>query len=354
VDSVFFPPRSTPRVFWAGIEASPNLKLLAAEIENAMEKVGIPREQRPFSPHLTLGAFRASLACGTTSRGDSGTRSERIWPIATNQFHLIESKLKPSGAELHYGRKFFVRGGGGLSAHVLGVDTCHFSCHPFCRLSLGSIPFGLLLAKLFGGGDVRKAGSGNIGATNVARVVGPLAGVLTLTFDTAKVRPLVWLAGRFTSESATWMMVAAFAVLLGHCFPVGSSLRAAKVWPRRLECFSVCARWQRSVHSCCSILCVAYWRYVSLGSVARGRGHAAAHLFLVGAALCAANRCHGRDAGYRWASYLQAWTAICSGSSTGPSRAFLLARRKKLNDEDRHSRRGRMGYGAGDRPFAQP
>ena len=57
---------------------------------------------------------------------------------------------------------------------------------PFAPYLLGSIPFGLLLAKVFGGGDVRKAGSGNIGATNVTRVAGPLAGILTLAFDTAK------------------------------------------------------------------------------------------------------------------------------------------------------------------------
>ena len=87
---------------------------------------------------------------------------------------------------------------------------------PFAAYLLGSIPFGLLLAKVFGGADVRKTGSGNIGATNVARVVGPLAGVLTLVFDTAKGAGAVWLAGRFTEESAMWMMVAAFAVLLGH------------------------------------------------------------------------------------------------------------------------------------------
>src|SRR2546428_12692740 len=89
----------------------------------------------------------------------------------------------------------------------------------FSAYLLGSIPFGLLLAKLFGGGDVRKAGRGNIGATNVARVVGPLAGVLTLMFDTAKGAAAVWLAGRFTQESATRMMIGGNAGLLGHCFP---------------------------------------------------------------------------------------------------------------------------------------
>src|SRR5258708_22721515 len=90
---------------------------------------------------------------------------------------------------------------------------------PFAAYFLGSIPFGLVLAKLFGGTDVRKAGSGNIGATNVARVAGPLAGILTLVFDTAKGAAAVWFAGRVTNESATLMMIAACAVLLRPCFP---------------------------------------------------------------------------------------------------------------------------------------
>src|SRR5438876_7394657 len=99
---------------------------------------------------------------------------------------------------------------------------------PFAAYLLGSIPFGLLLAKLFGAADVRKSGSGNIGATNVARVVGPLAGVLTLVLDTAKGAAAVWLAGRFTGESAMWMTIAACAVLLGHCFPVWLKFKGGK------------------------------------------------------------------------------------------------------------------------------
>src|SRR6267154_4548517 len=80
------------------------------------------------------GAVRASPACGTTSRGDSGTRSERIWPIANQPIPSDRKQAKILRRGVHYGRKFSVRGGGGLSAHVLGVDTCHFSCHPFCCL----------------------------------------------------------------------------------------------------------------------------------------------------------------------------------------------------------------------------
>src|SRR6266849_3796965 len=139
---------------------------------------------------------------------------------------------------------------------------------PFAAYLLGSIPFGLLLTKLFGGGDVRKTGSGNIGATNVARVVGPLAGILTLVFDTAKGTAAVWLAGRVTDESATWMMIAAFAVLLGHCFPVWLKFKGGKGVATALGVFlGLCPPAAVSA-LLVFILCVAYWRYGSLGSVA--------------------------------------------------------------------------------------
>src|SRR5260370_19619173 len=93
---------------------------------------------------------------------------------------------------------------------------------------LGSIPFGLVLAKLLAGSDIRKSGSGNIGATNVARVVGPSAGILTLVLDVAKGAAAVWLAGRFTEQSSAAMTVAGVAVLLGHCFPVWLKFKGGK------------------------------------------------------------------------------------------------------------------------------
>jgi len=139
---------------------------------------------------------------------------------------------------------------------------------PFAAYLLGSIPFGLLLAKLFGGGDVRRAGSGNIGATNVARVVGPLAGILTLGFDTAKGTAAVWLAGRVTNQSATWMIIAAFAVMLGHCFPVWLKFKGGKGVATALGVFLALSPLAALSALLLFILFVAYWRFVSLGSVA--------------------------------------------------------------------------------------
>jgi len=137
----------------------------------------------------------------------------------------------------------------------------------FAAYLLGSIPFGLLLTKLFGSGDVRKSGSGNIGATNVARVAGWLPGILTLLLDVAKGAAAVWLAGRVSNESATWMMIAALAALLGHCYPVWLKFRGGKGVATAAGAFLVlCA--PALLGSVILFLFVAFfWRYVSLASI---------------------------------------------------------------------------------------
>src|SRR6267143_4215727 len=95
----FFPNDKHPRVFWAGIEASPNLKTLAADIDNGTEKPGIPSEQRTFSPHLTLARFEPpGLPEKLRSVIRENARRE-FGSVAAREFHLIESKLKPGGAE---------------------------------------------------------------------------------------------------------------------------------------------------------------------------------------------------------------------------------------------------------------
>jgi glycerol-3-phosphate acyltransferase PlsY len=123
---------------------------------------------------------------------------------------------------------------------------------------LGSIPFGLLLAKLFAGSDIRKSGSGNIGATNVARVAGPAAGILTLVLDVAKGAAAVWLAGRFTNQSSTAMTLAGVVALLGHCFPVWLKFKGGKAVATALAALGALLVF--------IVVCLA-WRYVSLGSV---------------------------------------------------------------------------------------
>src|SRR6266849_1304533 len=138
---------------------------------------------------------------------------------------------------------------------------------PFAAYLLGSIPFGLLLAKLFGGADVRKAGSGNIGATNVARVAGPLAGVLTLVLDAGKGAGAVLLAERLSNDSATWMMIGAFAALLGHCFPVWLKFQGGKGVATAAGMFFVLSPRACIVAAALFLLVVIFWRYVSLGSV---------------------------------------------------------------------------------------
>ena len=95
----FFPDEKHPRVFWAGIEASPNLKTLSADIDKATERLGIPREQRPFSPHLTLARFGSPGLPEKLRAAIQENAARELGSLRTSQFHLIESKLQPSGAE---------------------------------------------------------------------------------------------------------------------------------------------------------------------------------------------------------------------------------------------------------------
>jgi acyl phosphate:glycerol-3-phosphate acyltransferase len=132
---------------------------------------------------------------------------------------------------------------------------------------LGSIPFGLILAKVFAGNDIRNSGSGNIGATNVARVVGPSAGILTLVLDVAKGAAAVWLAGRFTDQSSTAMILAGIAALLGHCFPVWLRFKGGKGVATALGVFLMLAPFSALGALLVFIIVSVTWRYVSLGSV---------------------------------------------------------------------------------------
>jgi glycerol-3-phosphate acyltransferase PlsY len=132
---------------------------------------------------------------------------------------------------------------------------------------LGSIPWGVLVTRIFGRVDIRQAGSGNIGAANVARVAGPAAGALTLLLDAAKGYAAVWIASRYSNDSATWMMVAGLASLIGHCFPIWLNFKGGKGVAAALGVFlALCAPAALSALAIFGLVTV-YWKYVSLGSI---------------------------------------------------------------------------------------
>jgi glycerol-3-phosphate acyltransferase PlsY len=115
---------------------------------------------------------------------------------------------------------------------------------------VGSISAGLLMAQLFGLGDLRRIGSGNIGATNVLRTGNRVAAALTLALDAGKGAIAVFLARAFVAGDA--VQLAGLAAFLGHCFPVWLGFRGGKgvatflgtllalAWPLGL---AACATW---------------------------------------------------------------------------------------------------------------
>jgi 2'-5' RNA ligase len=95
----FFPNRKRPRVFWAGMEASANLAPLAAEIDTRLSKLGVPVETREFAPHLTLARFEPPGISDGLSEIAQQNVAREFGAIRTGEFHLFESKTRPSGAE---------------------------------------------------------------------------------------------------------------------------------------------------------------------------------------------------------------------------------------------------------------
>jgi glycerol-3-phosphate acyltransferase PlsY len=133
---------------------------------------------------------------------------------------------------------------------------------------LGSVPFGIVMARAFGLGDLRKIGSGNIGATNVLRTGNKLAALLTLVLDAGKGAIAVLAARATLGEDAA--QVAGVAAFLGHCYPVFIGFRGGKgvatflgtvlalAWPLGL---AACATWA---------VVAALFRISSLAGIAAG------------------------------------------------------------------------------------
>ena len=131
----------------------------------------------------------------------------------------------------------------------------------------GSIPFGLLIARWKTGGDVRTVGSGNIGATNVARAAGRGAAVATLLLDALKGLGPVLLAAR--APAAPWLPPAcALAAVAGHCFPIWLRLRGGKGVATGLGVTLALAPWGALGGAVVWVVFYKLLRISSLGSLA--------------------------------------------------------------------------------------
>ena len=95
----FFPSERRPRVLWAGISCGPELAALAEAVEMALAPAGIPREDRAFSPHLTLARFATPAGLAALHAAIEKAGPLDFGATAAKEFHLYQSVLKRGGAE---------------------------------------------------------------------------------------------------------------------------------------------------------------------------------------------------------------------------------------------------------------
>jgi len=137
---------------------------------------------------------------------------------------------------------------------------------------LGSIPFGLILVRMVRGEDVRLTGSGNIGATNVARSGGAKLGIATLILDALKGYLAVFIASVASHRNAEVdfglaASIAALCAILGHVFPVWLKFRGGKGVATAVGAFVGVAPRAVLVVLAIFLVVVLIFRYVSLGSI---------------------------------------------------------------------------------------
>jgi glycerol-3-phosphate acyltransferase PlsY len=136
---------------------------------------------------------------------------------------------------------------------------------------LGSIPFGLLIGKKVERLDITKAGSGNIGATNVAREVGLKWGIITLLADTLKgfipVAFAYYLLGSSTEINEALKGMVGFSALLGHQFSVYNRFKGGKGVATCLGVFLAICPISCLFSAIVFFVLVYLWRYISLGSI---------------------------------------------------------------------------------------
>src|ERR1043165_6190036 len=132
---------------------------------------------------------------------------------------------------------------------------------------LGAIPFGYLLVKWRTGKDVRVAGSGNIGATNVLRTTGRAAAIATLLLDIGQGYLAVWIAAKVTANDPFWTSGAALAVIAGHAFPIFLGFQGGKAVASFVGAFLCLTPWAVAAVAVVFVVTVAWTRHISMGSI---------------------------------------------------------------------------------------
>ncbi len=138
----------------------------------------------------------------------------------------------------------------------------------FMGYILGSIPFGLILARLGGMGDIRNIGSGNIGATNVLRTGNKGLALLTLLLDGGKGAAAIILMANYSDDTTAYLpLLAGFGAFLGHLFPIWLNFQGGKGVATYLGILFALS-WQIAVATCLTwALAAAVWRMSSLAAL---------------------------------------------------------------------------------------
>lgn len=135
---------------------------------------------------------------------------------------------------------------------------------------LGSIPFALVIGKLFYKTDVRNFGSGNLGGTNAGRVLGKKAGISVIACDILKVVLAVGIVAQFDKEASIW---AGLAAAIGHCYPVFADFHGGKAVATMFgfllstSIFTFANAWYVVVPLLCFLLVLYLGKMVSLASM---------------------------------------------------------------------------------------
>ena len=298
-----FPERGSPRVLWLGLEVPPPLLDLQRACERAARAAGFEREERPFRAHLTLGRWRERAARPDLPPADLGRHARHAGPLpqrpapggAVYTAAASRSASMPPerpGTALRRVTMGWRRGGrmGPGARHgstrgsaILPAPTNMLVLQVIAVAYLiGSLPFSFLVARAFGVHDVRQVGSGNVGATNVLRNAGKVAGALALLLDVGKGAAAAALAGRLAPGEAALPAVAAVAAVVGHMFPVWLRFHGGKGVATGLGAFAPLAPKAALAALVAFALVAAATRYVSLGSVAGGVALAAVAFALRG------------------------------------------------------------------------